>query len=385
MVKTINNYNGWQMAYTFNQGYPILVRGFRLSDREQALAELTLHQNKDYYITRNSYKTIREGYNTSNLLGLHQIVIDIDYHNLSGKQAQELSELLYKEILNYKELPLSSINYSGRGLHLYIEFKQFSYVLEWLYRLVANELADRYSTALNEIIEAYNLEGIVSLDRKTISPAGLIRLTESFNTKSNTQVKTLWQSDNRYLINDLAKKYKLVDVIVNPLKPLVLSYSAIRLAKYRAELILNLPKAEIGNRNNYIFILYNNLNIYKPKQEAQRIVREYNKSLKQPLKESQIKAIIKTLDKKHYRYKNKTFYDLLDIEPRVSKTAIRNAKSIKFNKERTKRNNEIVRQLKETLKTHKEIAESLNISRGTVKDVARKHKITHQLRKELNK
>ena len=261
--------------------------------------------------------------NESNIMGLKNIVIDVDCHyDLSPEEAKMIKDNFIKNLEDIKEyFPMpTAINFTGRGFHFWFSIKEASVSLSFIYKLVCDELCNRIEKAIKEclILEAeyFNVDRAAS---KNI--AGLIRMPGTKNSKSYFDVKLLEFNKIKYELNELKD---LLGVKINKAKKIKKSYNkktSVSLPKRRLKIIKdavenNNRKVEEGNRHNYCFMFYNNLKQLVNENKAITGLYAFNNTFSKPLPECEIKAIIKSVNNVkfgYYKYTNKRFSEVLGL------------------------------------------------------------------------
>lgn len=362
----------------------------KANNYEQALNGFIYDRNYHYTETVNIHKQ-RGKHGTDTLFSLHRFIIDIDLHEQTSSDIQATMRTIANALkehnkTNPNKLPMSEIVYSGRGLHIYINFNQESYKLEWIYRMTAQELATAYTSVLEAILEANSIKDNINLDTTKLSPSGVIRRRGSFNPHTQTRVETLHKFKTQYTLQDLfiisgalevyserkedRQKYKR-----GTSYPKQISNMAIG----RVRLIESeLPKAIKGQRNNYLFMLYHHLKISDPLNAKARATA-YNKSLEQPFSRSELDNIFNYLDKNFYklRFNADKFRQWLNLPhdyPITTKE--KKAHSKKQNELNMQlRDSKVIELIKDTQMTYKEIADLMGLSLRTISNIAKDNNV----------
>lgn len=362
---------------------------------------------EDTYITPNTmYKPYRR---VENIRQFRAFFIDID--NVEGNQGY----ISYKifEMAERKEVPQPSmIVSSGRGLHLYWRIKNAPYaaLATW------QELEDMLYFKLKSL----------GADPKATDGARVLRLPGTINSKNNEMCNILYiNNDIEYSMYDLREQYlnikpkqlkiqqtkkKNDKVIVNAF------FNSYSLHMSRVEDILTLCELRRYDLNGYRNMILHCYAYWKgiyvrDIEELTNEVIELNNSFREPLKETEVKAILRCIpkaidrfiayeqgvragerkrvtkgmkDKEGYWYKNETLIERLGIteeEERKLKTII--GKRVKYdrnNEKRTPRNKEGLTpreqqkkdreiQIKELVKrgyNMNQVAKEIGINRSTI-------------------
>ena len=366
-----------------------------------------------WYININTmYRNYRA---VSDIRQLRALYIDLDLQDTGYTKIQAIYELY--ELAIDKKIPMySMIVDSGRGLHIY-----------W-------RIDDAPKQALGTWQELehylyYNLKHL-GADVKATDGARILRLPKTVNVKCNELTKVLFVNDDlQYSMRDLReeylnykpKEYKKATKSSSKeiTKKKVISnvfFNSYSLHMERAEDLYSLCKIRnfkiTGHRNMIIhcYAYWKGL-IVKDEEELEDIVNKLNDSFTEPLKSTEIQAVLRAVtkqveqfikyenelrigivkkkvarknDKVGYWYRNQTLIERLDItveEQKSLKTII--GKEEKYRRNNIKRTprNEIgltkkqielqelkikVLELKEQGLSYRKIANMLNITLGKV-------------------
>lgn len=375
------------------QGYQTLVARDREKNithrvlsvpRDSFLSEvskLDFNPKLDYYYTPNTFKNPYT-YKTDRLLGLRQFTVDVDMHGTRKLARPELiNTLAYAIAQDSYKVPYTSIINTGRGLQIVIELEQTSYKLEWLYKLVAKEIANLYIETVKEFKKDYEVYDYIEVDVPvTLKASGLVRLKGSTNTISKTKVKELYKNNALYSLNELKDMLgiKVGKQAYNELKNAPNGFK-LALGTSRQKQIEKIGIIEVGNRNNTLYLMYNNLIMYMDKDQAEAKVREHNKShTEAPLSDREMQGIINSVNRFGHRYYTQdNFYSLLGIDKPITYRA----KRVMKRKAKESRSQEIINLLNTTSKTHQEIADLMGVSKRTIANICKDNGITHAVRK----
>lgn len=369
--------------------------------------------NKDIYIAPNTmYKKQRRVNNIRQFRALFQ---DLDIQKLNYSK-EEVIYSIY--ILSYEnKIPKPSmIVDSGRGLHIYWRIKNapFGALHTW------QELEDYLYYQLKHI----------GADRRATDGARVLRLPDTLNSKNNALCKVIEINDDiEYSMYELREEFLKY-------KPKQLQFQEAKTKTKKSKVISNkffnsysLHMARIEDLETLCELRGYNLKGYRNMvlhcyaywkgiytrdiEELEKEVIELNNSFREPIKETELKAILRCIpnaidkfigyeqgirsgedkrvtkgmrDKEGYWYKNDTLIERLDItqsEQRCLKTIIGTEE--KYQRKNTKRNearrNENGLTLREQQKQDKikavkelhkqgykqvEIVEKLGLTKGTV-------------------
>lgn len=366
---------------------------------------------ENIFITPNTmYMPVRKVENIRQLRALFQ---DIDCE----KNGLHKTEVVYRIwILYYQnKIPKPSLVIdSGRGLHIYwiIENAPYGALQTW------QELQDNFYHKLKHL----------GADKRSTDGARVLRLPNTINTRSKTECEVLYSEFIEYSMYDLREKYLnykskskqlKIQQTKNTDKKVIYnrffnSYSLHMARAEDMETLCKLRKYDVkGYRNMIIHCYAYWKGIYiRDEFELESTVIELNNSFIEPLKENEIKSIVKSVgkaidkfieyeqgirsgedkrvtkgmrDKGGYWYKNETLIERLEItksEQKYMKTIIGTDEKYKRNnKRRTPRNengltqreqqkqnliNQVKRLKLQGLK-QKEVAKKLNKSLRTIK------------------
>ena len=375
--------------------------------------------NKDVYIAPNTmYKKQRRVNNIRQFRALFQ---DLDLQNLNYSK-EEVIYSIY--ILSYeKKIPKPSmIVDSGRGLHIYWKIKNapFGALHTW------QELEDYLYYQLKHL----------GADRRATDGARVLRLPNTLNSKNNALCKVIEINDDiEYSMYELReellqyrpKQLQFQETKTKPKQSKVISNKffnsySLHMARIEdLETICELRGYNLKGYRNMILHCYAYWKgIYtRDIEELEQEVIELNNSFIEPIKETELKAILRCIpkaidkfigyeqgirsgedkrvtkgmrDKEGYWYRNDTLIDRLDItrtEQRHLKTIIGTEEKYSRNNERrktvrrnekglTKKQQELVDlkekviELKEQGVSLRNIAKELDISLGKVQRVLQK-------------
>ena len=317
---------------------------------------------ENIFITPNTmYMPVRKVENIRQLRALFQ---DIDCE----KNGLHKTEVVYRIwILYYQnKIPKPSLVIdSGRGLHIYwiIENAPYGALQTW------QELQDNF----------YHKLKYLGADKRAIDGARVLRLPNTINTRSKTECEVLYSEFIEYSMYDLREKYLnykskskqlKIQQTKNTDKKVIYnrffnSYSLHMARAEDMETLCKLRKYDVkGYRNMIIHCYAYWKGIYiRDEFELENTVIELNNSFIEPLKETEIKAIVRSVgkaidkfieyeqgirsgedkrvtkgmrDKGGYWYKNETLIERLEI----TKSEQKHMKTIIGTDEKYKRNNE---------------------------------------------
>lgn len=304
--------------------------------------------NTNIYVTPNT--TYIPKRKVDNIRQLRALYIDID--NIEDDKNYifyKLFELAENEIIPKPSMIVDS----GRGFHLYWKIKDapIGALKTW------------------QVLEDYLYKSLKEFgaDARATDAVRVLRLPGTINSKNGRECKIVYSDDNlEYSMYDLREKYlkykKLEPkkegkkVIVNSFFN---SYSLHSTRAYDLETLCSLRSYDLKDYRNMIIHCYAYWKgIYiRDIQELEEVVNELNNKFKEPLKDSEIKAILRSIPKAiesfidyqqakqlgqvykgkqvGYSYKNETLIDRLNITLEEQK----HLKTIISKEEKYRRNN----------------------------------------------
>lgn len=398
LIAANNNYdNSFKMIYTLNvrnkedntddfiATSPKLACYFKQNDLSKITA-VKFHTSCNYYITKNSFTTMKQR-NNEYLFSLDNIVIDIDlkkeYLSLSTEQLQQSTKKLY-EILNSRlGLDCTYIR-TAHGLHIWLHLQSCSAKLKWLYTKNIQALIQK----INDIFDETNYQMFNVDNTASLSAEGIIRLPYCIHN-NKTLISAYKITDTKYDINELTK---ILQVNINKStnnknkqktynkKNYSVVYTSLHTR--RMEFITDIVKANknnvVGRRNNLLWVYYNEaVQAYDISVAKQKTI-ELNKTFNSSLSETQLKNIMKAVDKvHHYALNNSKFLEKInattvDIEEYRLINFTQHERKERAANNRNKRNerNKTIEQMYYAEKISVEkIAELLNCSISVVRNV----------------
>lgn len=380
----------------------------------------TLENEVDVFITPNTmYKKQRRVANIRQFRALFQ---DLDIHKL-GYSKEETVCMIY--ILVYEnKIPMPSmIVDSGRGIHIYWKIKNAPYgaLNTW------QELQDYLYYQLKHL----------QADRNATDGARVLRLPNTLNSKESVLCKVIEVHDDieysmydlreQYLNYSISKQLQFQEAKTVKNKTKVVNnkfFNSYSLHMARVEDMETLCKLRGYNMKGYRNMIIHCYAYWKgiyirDIDELENEVIELNNSFLEPMKETEIRAVLRCVpraiekfinyeqgirngedkrvskgmrDKEGYWYKNETLIDRLEIteeEQRHMKTIIGTQEKYRRNNERrvqarrnenglTKKQQELadlknkVLELREQGLSIRKIAENLGKSKGTIENILKK-------------
>ena len=360
----------------------------------------------DFFITPNTFfKPQRQ---VKNIRQFRALFMDLD----TGEDNKQFAAYKVFELSEEGLIPKPTmIVDSGRGIHVYWRIKNAPYqaLNTW------QELQDLFYTKLKPL----------GADIRATDGARVLRLPSTINSRNNVECRVIWQDNEaEYSMYDLREEYlhekykKSIAKFNKTDRKVVVNafFNSYSLHVARAEDLETLVKLRNGNmqsnRNMALHCYAYWKGIYiRDIEKLTEVVEEFNNSFNEPLKDSEVKAVLRCIpkaidkfleyeqgircglnkrvtkgmkDKGGYWYKNETLIERLNIteqEQRKLQTIIGTGEKYRRNNiRRTPRNEEgltpkqaelkelkvKVLQLKEQGLNNSEIARKLNIDRKKV-------------------
>lgn len=338
--------------------------------------ELKIYKSCDYYISANGFTGLSR---TSPLLSFNNIVIDIDAHDVAPDLKSEADEEIEKLIWNITEkgfIPKPTlIHLTGRGVQMWYHFEQVSAKYYVKYNKLSNGITEAYKAVLSECqCKSVNVD-----TGATQRPTGLFRMFNSWNTKTKTKTECRYYP-TEYTIDGLLEAFsEYIDVEATtsrrrtPIKQAQSNYIALNRGRLNVLQKLSERQTKEGHRNTILYLAYNALlQLYEP-DKAEAEVKAMNAKFFKPLKESEVRAIIKSIDgkSKYYSITQQEFMQSLGISESFykqhsnRKNAERNTK-----REQKQRRRALIERAILNGERYKDIAERNEVSVRTVNNIA---------------
>lgn len=374
----LSHYDGYIHIYTKHNDKMRPVAFCLRSDVCERIEQLKIHKNCDYYITANA--TIANKRQKNYLLSYNNIVVDVDCHN--AEVPQDLKDLAVDTLLDKLQgldIPQPSIiHLTGRGVQLWWHIEQISSKLFFLY----DKACDLLCSVIDYVIEENpTFCGCLSVDRAaSLNAVGLFRLFGTYNTKTNTKTEYTI-TPNNYTIHEIIEGLQVCEDIPTQTpqeqqkRPVIhcIDCNYINLQRGRMNVLeqLAIEQTREGLRELILFLYYNAAFQVYEVEVAENLTRQLNNSLFEPLPEKVLKCIFCCIDKKYYKYKNKTFCEVLGISSdyynKYSNKKEQERKAAQMDKQKR-------REMAETLKqsgkyTNAEIAEITGFCMRTIEGI----------------
>lgn len=374
----LSPFNGYVHIYTKHNDKMRPVAFCLRSEAFQNIEQLKIHKSCDYYITANT--TIADKRQKAYLLSYNNIVIDVDCH--SDEEPADLRKLAIDTLIDKLQgldIPQASIIHrTGRGVQLWYHIEQISAKLFFLYEKACGLLCSALEYIISENPTAC---ACLSVDRgASLNSVGLFRLFNSYNTKTNTKTECI-VNDNIYTIHSLLEQLNNSEDIPQALLPEpetvehkrtihCIDCNYVNLQRGRMNVLEQLASEQDGEgmREIILFLYYNSAFQVCEPATAESLTIKLNTSMPAPLPSSELAHIFCCIDKKYYKYKQKTFCQVLGITQEYfleySNPRAKEREKCRMDKQKRK-------EMAETLKasgryTNKEIAELTGYSVKTI-------------------
>ena len=282
------------------------------------LSRMHVSANADYYITKAQFKAAQT-WDTDELFALNAIWVDIDAHEKASNcpNPEDALSLLSQGLEIWTELPEPNIVvYSGRGFHLIWLIGQCAASLGFM----ASEISKHIGNAIQNLLTDLQIIGY-SVDSGYCSNiAGLTRIPGTFNTHANNYCTCEIRHSVRM---SLVEEYK--DLQFYSKKSIATSEpchrymptSAQAAGELRVNALLKLLELRTnweGYRDYFLLILFSacQMSGYSD-EDALRLTLEANSEFEHPLPEREVRSLLSTAMKKHYKMKNAYIITALDL------------------------------------------------------------------------
>lgn len=282
------------------------------------LSQMHVSADADYYLTKAQFKAAQT-WDGGELFALNAIWVDIDAHEKASNcpNPEDALSLLSQGLEIWTELPEPNIVvYSGRGFHLIWLIGQCAASLGFM----ASEISKHIGNAIQNLFTDLQIIGY-SVDSGYCSNiAGLTRIPGTFNTRANNYCTCEIRHSVRM---SLVEEYK--DLQFCSKKSIATSEpchrymptSAQAAGERRVNALLKLLKLRSkweGCRDSFLFSLFSayQMSGYSD-EDALRLTLEANSEFGHPLPEREVRSLLSTAMKKHYKMGNTYIVDTLDI------------------------------------------------------------------------
>lgn len=282
------------------------------------LSQMHVSADADYYLTKAQFKAAQT-WDGGELFALNAIWVDIDAHEKASNcpNPEDALSLLSQGLEIWTELPEPNIVvYSGRGFHLIWLIGQCAASLGFM----ASEISKHIGNAIQNLLTDLQIIGY-SVDSGYCSNiAGLTRIPGTFNTHANNYCTCEIRHSVRM---SLVEEYK--DLQFCSKKSIATSEpchrymptSAQAAGERRVNALLKLLKLRSkweGYRDYFLLILFSAYQMAGySNEDSVRLTLEANTELEPSLSEREVRSLLSTAMKKHYKMKNAYIITTLDL------------------------------------------------------------------------
>ena len=283
------------------------------------LAQMHVSTDADYYITKAQFKAAQT-WDSGELFALNAIWVDIDAHEGTPglAETERMRSLLIHALPELARIPVPNmVIYSGRGIHLVWLIEQCAAKLAFMHRAVAVY----YGAAIQDLLAGLNLTKYYSVDKKYCANiAGLTRIPGTFNTRSNTFCTYEIIHRQRTLLTEQydTMEWRSSKGAVSSKHRCHFTSSAVQVegaCRVNALLkLIELRKAWVGYRDYFLFVFFSAYQMAGYSDEAALLLTlEANSKFELPLSEREVRSLLSTAMKKHYKMGNTYIVDALDL------------------------------------------------------------------------
>lgn len=375
---------------------------------------ISFRKNANYYITKNSF--IRDIRRTEYLFSFDNIVIDVDNHSEDATKEMTVEEIsievskLIKCLDATEDFLKFSYIRTGRGVHIWIRLESFSARTSKLQKLY-----DIFCEKLCDIVERVVAENHINLqvDRgASTDKTRLVRLPYTYNTKAikknGKHFKTKYDEHTakKYSLDDLCAffniqkkkqektekpKQLITETKVKPRPQLNTDTDYVGLYIKRLHYLENIVKRDnncTSRRNNLLFCYYATCVKIYPRQQAQDLTSKFNNTFFEPLKQSELQATIRSVDKNNYNLSVSKFFELISAtkeEIALYDTFSKRRRERKKAREEKDKRNQTIKELSQQDVSVDEIAKQVNCCKDTVYKYAERKPVDYIFLLELYK
>ena len=283
------------------------------------LAQMHVSTDADYYLTKAQFKAAQT-WNSGELFALNAIWVDIDAHEKtpSFAETERMRSLLIRALPELAGLPVPNmVIYSGRGIHLVWLIEQCAAKLAFMHRAVSVY----YGETIQSLLAGLKYAKYYSVDTGYCANiAGLTRVPGTLNTHANTCCTYEIIHSQRIL---LTEQYDTVeyrsgkDMVSSKICHRFTSFAVQAAGARRVNALLKLLKLRSkweGYRDSFLFVLFSahQMTGYSD-EDALRLTLEANSEFGYPLPEHEVRSLLSTATKKHYKMGNTYIINTLDI------------------------------------------------------------------------
>lgn len=282
------------------------------------LSQMHVSADADYYITKAQFKAAQT-WDTDELFALNAIWVDIDAHGEtpSFAEAERVHSLLIHALPELAGIPVPNIIiYSGRGFHLVWLIEQCAAKLTFMHRAVSAY----YGEVIRDLIAGFKITKYSVDGSYGANVSGLTRIPGTFNTHSNTYCTYEIIHRRRILLTEQydTVEYRSGKGTVDSKRCCQFASSAVQAAGLqRVNALLKLLELRTnweGYRDYFLLILFSacQMSGYSD-EDALRLTLEANSEFEHPLPEREVRSLLSTAMKKHYKMKNAYIITALDL------------------------------------------------------------------------
>ena len=282
------------------------------------LSQMHVSADADYYLTKAQFKAAQT-WDGGELFALNAIWVDIDAHGEtpSFAEAERVHSLLIHALPELAGIPVPNIIiYSGRGFHLVWLIEQCAAKLTFMHRAVSAY----YGEVIRDLIAGFKITKYSVDGSYGANVSGLTRIPGTFNTHSNTYCTYEIIHRRRILLTEQydTVEYRSGKGTVDSKRCCQFASSAVQAAGLqRVNALLKLLELRTnweGYRDYFLLILFSacQLSGYSD-EDALRLTLEANSEFEHPLPEREVRSLLSTAMKKHYKMKNAYIITALDL------------------------------------------------------------------------
>lgn len=283
------------------------------------LSQMHISADADYYLTKAQFKAAQT-WDTGELFALNAIWVDIDAHEETPgfAEMERMRSLLIHALPELAGIPVPNIIiYSGRGLHLVWLIEQCAAELAFMHRSVSHY----YGEAIQDLLAGLKFTKYYSVDTGYCANiAGLTRIPGTFNTHSSTyctyEIIHRW----RILLTEQydTAEYRSGKGAVISKRCCQFAPSAVHAAGLqRVNALLKLLELRTnweGYRDYFLLILFSAYQMAGySNDDSLRLTLEANTELEPSLSEREVRSLLLTAMKKHYKMGNTYIIDILGL------------------------------------------------------------------------
>ena len=283
------------------------------------LVQMHVSTDADYYITKAQFSETQT-WDSNKLFAVNAVWVDIDAHEgtPSFAEAERMRSLLIHALPELAGIPIPNlIVYSGRGFHLVWLIEQCAAKLAFMHRAISAY----YGEAIQNLLAGLKFAKYYSVDTGYCANiAGLTRIPGTLNTHSNTYCTYEIIHRQRIL---LTEQYDTVEYhsskgAVSSKHCCHFPSSAVQAAGARRVnallKLIELRKDWVGYRDYFLLVLFSAYQMAGYSDEAALLLAlEANSKFELPLSEREVRSLLSTAMKKHYKMGNTYIVDALDL------------------------------------------------------------------------